>query len=121
ASTIIALHRSLAATSTISFGDLPIFWYSGPRSFTRSTALIFFNGRTRTVTSADFSVSRTSSNLSNSARRAFGAETTSRFAVRSGQMRIPWAGAVELLGGGEAPPPLSPEGIGPPLGNGPPP
>src|SRR5579859_377314 len=113
------LDRSLAATSTISFGDLPIFWYSGPRSLTRSTPLMFFRGNTRTVTSADFSVSSTNNKRSNSGRRALGAETTSRLAVRSGQMRMPWAGAAEPLEDGELPPPPpppSPEGMGPPPG-----
>src|SRR5205814_10567165 len=122
--TISELARMLEVTSMVSLSDLPlIFWYSGARSFTKSSALTFFNGSTRIVTSWGFSVSRIAINLSISGSFDLGAVTMSRLEVLSGQIRTccapvcappPGAG----WGGAAGGPGPAPGGRGPAPGGG---
>src|SRR6266567_4187708 len=73
-------------------------------SFTRSSALTFFKGRTRIETSCGFSVSRRSIRRWISGSFAFGAATISRLEVLSGQTRTCWPGWPPLEEGGGTPP-----------------
>src|SRR5438105_4695802 len=73
-------------------------------SFTRSSALTFFKGRTRIETSCGFSVSRRSISRWISGSFAFGAATISRLEVLSGQRRTCWPGWPLLDTGGGPPP-----------------